>query len=148
MTPRKWLLAAVIAAAGVARAGTFEDIRELTRDLSVATWTGDAVWFEENLADEYLLIAPNGDIRTKRQVIQELTTSGLKMDPYEPMEVHVRVYGNSAIVTGRIVQRFTVGGMRYTRHVRFTDVYVKRKSRWLLVSGHSSAITPAAAGKR
>lgn len=142
MRPRTLLLVALFLAHG-ASAGTFEDIHELNRDLSVATWTGDAVWFEENLADEYVLIAPNGDLRNKREVIRELTASGLKMDAYEPMDVQVRIYGGTAVVTGRVMQRFTVGGTRFARHVRYTDVYVKQKSRWRLVSGHSSAVVPA-----
>lgn len=141
MRARLILLTALLAASGAAHAGTFEDIRELNRDLSVATWTGDQEWFEQHLADEYLLITPSGEMRGKRDFIRELTTSGVKMDPYEPLDVHVRVYGGSAIVTGRVVQRFTAGGQRYVRHVRYTDVYVKRKSKWLLVSGHSSAVT-------
>ena len=142
MTSRTLLFAALLLAAGTARAGAFEDIREMNRDLSVATWTGDALWFEQNLADEYVLIAPNGDVRTKREFIRELTTSGVKMDPYEPMDVHVRVYSSAAIVTGRLVQRFTVAGTRFARDVRYTDVYVKKKQGWVLVSGHSSAIAP------
>lgn len=141
MRPRSLLFAALLLAAGTAHAGAFEDIREMNRDLSVATWTGDALWFEQNMADEYVLIAPNGDVRTKREFIRELTTSGLKMDPYEPLDVHVRIYGGSAVVTGRLVQRFTIAGTRYARDVRYTDVYVKGKKGWQLVSGHSSAIT-------
>ena len=115
------------------------DVRRLDHEISVATWAGDAVWFEENLADDYLLITPGG-ARTKRQVIRELAMPGLKMEPYDPLEVLVRVYGDTAIVTGRAVQRFTLGGTAYTNDRRYTNVFVRRKSRWLLVSGHASAV--------
>ena len=134
--------AALFAASAAAGAATFEDIRALNRDFSVATWTGDTLWFEDHLAEEYILITPAGDLRNKREVIRELTTSGVRMDAYEPQDVHVRIYGATAVVTGRMLQRFSVGGMRYARDVRYTDVYFKRKSKWLLVSSHNSAIAP------
>ena len=52
--------------------------------------------------------------------------------------MQVRVYGDTAVVTGRMLQRFTLGGIRYANDLRYTDVYVKRKGRWLLASGHAS----------
>jgi hypothetical protein len=81
-------------------------------------------------------------MRTKRDVIRELATPGLKMEPYEPQDVNVRLYGDTAVVTGRVIQRFTLGGVHYSKDVRYTNVYVKRKSRWVLVSGHTSVVTP------
>ena len=132
------LLLAVLAS--TAYGDPLEDIQRLDREVSVATWTGDAVWFEENLADDYVLITPSGEIRTKRDVIRGLVSPGLKMEPYEPTEVQVRIYGDAAVATGRIQQTFTLGRTRYRNDLRYTDVYVRRKSRWLLVSAHTSAI--------
>jgi hypothetical protein len=140
MRPRTLIFAAALLTAS-ASAATFEDIRELNRDFSVATWTGDSVWFEDHLSDEYVLITPAGDLRTKKDVIRELTTSGVRMDPYEPQDVHVRLYGSTAIVTGRFTQRFIVQKTRFVREVRFTDVYTRRKNKWTLVSSHHSSMT-------
>jgi hypothetical protein len=119
-----------------------DEVRRLDAEISVATWSGDTVWFEENLAEDYLLITPGGVMRSKRDVIRELATPSLRMEPYEPHEVTVRLYGDAAVVTGRMLQRFTLGGVRYTNDLRYTAVYARRKSRWLLVSGHTSLIAP------
>jgi hypothetical protein len=132
------LLLAVLAS--TASGDPLEDIQRLDREVSVATWTGDAVWFEENLAEEYVLITPSGEIRSKRDVIRGLVSPGLKMEPYEPTEVQVRIFGDTAIATGRIQQTFTLGRTRYRNDLRYTDVYVRRKARWLLVSAHTSAV--------
>jgi hypothetical protein len=143
MKPRLPLIVlAVTMLAGSAHADALEDVRRLDREISVATWSGDAVWFEENLAEDYVLITPGGSVRTKLDVIRELATPGLKMEPYEPRDVNVRLYGDAAVVTGRMHQRFTLGGIRYANEIRYTDVYVKRKSKWLLVSGHTSIVSP------
>jgi hypothetical protein len=126
--------------AGAAHADSLDDVRRLDAEISVATWSGDAEWFEQNVADDYVLITPGGTMRSKRDVIRELSTPGLKMDPYEPSDVSVRLYGDSAVVTGRMLQRFTLGGIRYTNDLRYTDVYVRKKARWVLVSGHTSLV--------
>lgn len=141
MKPRLLLYAVVVALAPFAlRADNAEEVRRLDSELAVATWTADALWFERNLSDDYSLVTPTGSMRTKRDVINELSTPGLKMDPFDPLEVQVRMYGDTAVVTGRMLQRFLLGRIRYANDLRYTDVYVKKKGRWLLVSGHTSNV--------
>ena len=143
MKPRLPLIIfAVTVWAGAARADALDEIRRLDSEISVATWTGDAVWFEENLSDDFVLVSPGGSIRTKRDVIRELATPGLKMEPYEPQDVTIRLYADTAVVIGRMHQRYTLGGIKYANELRYTDVYVKRKGKWLLVSAHTSILTP------
>ena len=133
--------AAVFLAATAALADDSEVVRRLDKELTVATWTGDEMWFAENLSDDYVLITPNGAVKSKADVIRELSTAGVKMDPFDTSDVQLRLYGDTAIVTGRIRQRFTLGQSRYANDVRYTDVYVKKKGRWLLVSAHASTVT-------
>jgi hypothetical protein len=138
MRPRPLLLAAALAVAFTLQADEVEQLRRLDKELSVATWTGDALWFEKNLDDDYVLITSKGTMYTKADVVSELATPGMKMDPFEAFELQVRIYGDSAVVNGRRLQHFTVGRARYANDLRYTDVYVKRKGRWLLVSEHVS----------
>ena len=136
--PMALLAFAVLSTAVYADDG--DEIRRLDSEITVATWTGDAEWFEKNVADEYVLITPGGSRRTKADIIRELSTTGMKMEPYEPTEVEVRMYGEAAVVTGRMLQRFVLGGIRYANDFRYTDVYAKRKGKWLLVSAHLSSV--------
>ena len=131
-------------AASVALADDAETVLRLDREISVATWTADPVWFEENLAEDYVLITPSGALKSKRDIVRELSAPNTRMDPFETSEVQLRMYGDAAVVTGRMTQKFVVGRIQYTNDVRYTDVYVKRKGRWLLVSAHATTIT----GKR
>lgn len=143
MKPRLSLIVLAVAVlAGPAYADALDEVRRLDSEITVATWSGDADWFEENLTDDYMLITPGGTIRTKRDVIRELATPGLRMEPYEAREVNIRLYGDAAVVTGRMLQRFAIGGTRYANDLRYTDIYVKRKGRWVLASGHTSIISP------
>jgi hypothetical protein len=141
MKSRFLLYALAIALAPlVLHAGDAEEVRRLDSELAVATWTGDALWFDRNLSDDYTLVTPTGSIRTKRDVMNELGTPGLKMDPFDPLDVQLRLYGDTAVVTGRMLQRFLLGRVHYANDLRYTDVYVKRKGRWVLVSGHTSNV--------
>lgn len=140
--PYPLMLLAVCLLAGLASADPAEDVRRLDAEIAVATWSGDAEWFEEHLADDYQLVTPSGSLRSKRDVIRELASPGLHMEAYEPFDVIVRVYGDAAVVTGRMLQRFTLGDIQYVNDLRYTTVYVKRKSRWLLASAHASLVSP------
>lgn len=122
------------------RADDVEELRRLDKELSVATWTGDPLWFRQNLSDDYVLITPNGTVRNKADVVSELATPGMKMDPFDAIEVQIRVYGDTAVINGRMLQRFTLGRVRYANDLRYTDVYVKKRGRWWLVSGHASNV--------
>ena len=145
MRPRPLLLAValllpLLAGTITLHADDVDELRRMDKELSVATWAGDAIWFQENLSDDYVLITPNGTARTKRDVVSELATPGMKMNPFEAIEVQIRVYGDSAVVNGRMLQRYTLGHIRYANDLRYTDVYVKKKGRWYLVSGHASTV--------
>ena len=122
------------------RADDVEELRRLDKELSVATWTGDPLWFRQNLSDDYVLITPAGTVRSKADVVSELATPGMKMDPFDAIEVQIRVYGDTAVINGRMLQRFTLGRVHYANDLRYTDVYVKKRGRWWLVSGHASNV--------
>ena len=134
------ILVVALLLGAVAHADSLDEIVRLDREKSVATWTGDTVWFEENLTDDYVLVTPDGQTRSKRDVIRGLVRPGLRMEPYENGEVHVRIYGDAVVVTGRMQQSFSLGRTRYRNDLRYTDLYIKRKGRWYLASAHTSAV--------
>jgi uncharacterized protein (TIGR02246 family) len=136
------LVAATFVFSASVLADDAEEIRRLDKEITVATWTGDAVWFEKNMADDFVLITASGSMRTKRDLIRQLSTPGLKMEPYEASEVQIRMYGETAVVTGRILQRYVLGGVRYANDLRYTDTYAKRGGKWMMVSGHASMVSP------
>jgi hypothetical protein len=139
---RPWLALAVLSLsfAVSALAADEEAIRKLDHENTVATWTADRRWFDQNLADDFVLVTVNGIVKTKDDVVRDLVTPDFSMEPYEPTELQVRVYGDTAIVTGRVFQRFTRRGARYEVDARYTDVYARRKGRWVLVTAHASPV--------
>ena len=117
------------------------DLRRLDRELVVATYSKDGAWFTKNLSDDYVLITSSGKAKTRSALIGELATPGLEMQPYEPAEVNVRLFGDTAVITGRIVQKYTYKDDRVEADLRYTDVWVKTPAGWKNVAGHASAIS-------
>ena len=117
------------------------ELRRLDRELVVATYGGDTAWFEKHLSDDYVLITSSGKIKPKADLLRELRTPGLAMEPYEPSEVSLRLFGDTAVISGRIVQKYTYGGQRVEADLRYTDVWVKTSGGWNNVAGHASPIS-------
>ena len=138
----KSLLIVLLALATSAFAGDADEVRRLDQEATVATWTADALWFQDNLADQFVLITPKGETRSKRDVIGSLADPGFRMEPYDASDVELRLLGDTAVVTGRMLQRFSRhhGEPRHVNDLRYTNVYVKRKGRWLLLSAHRSRV--------
>jgi len=130
----------VVSLALTARADDEREIRKLDHENTVATWTADSRWFDQNLADDFVQITANGIVKTKIDIVRDLNQTDFAMEPYEPTEVQVRVYGDTAIVTGRVLQIFTRNGSHYVVDARYTDVYARRKGHWILVSAHASPV--------
>ncbi len=57
-------------------------------------------------------------------------------------DLNVRVYGDTAILTGRSTQKGSEGGKDYSGDYRFTRVYAKQDGRWLTVALQATRIQP------
>ena len=117
------------------------DLRRLDHELVVATYSKDPSWFTKNMSDDYVLITSNGKVKSRADLVRELATPGLEIQPYEPTEVNVRLFGSTAVITGRIVQKYLFQGEHAEADLRYTDVWVKTSEGWKNVAGHASAIS-------
>lgn len=53
-------------------------------------------------------------------------------------DLHVRVQGDAAVVTGIYHEKGDSSGKPYAYHDRFTDVWVKSGATWQVVASHNS----------
>jgi len=89
-------------------------------------------------ADDFIGVGPSGTVRTKPQVIADFTSGELKFQSITTEEVQVRVYGNTAVETGRSTMIGQDKGKDVPRDTRFTRVWVNQRGRWRLVANHYS----------
>jgi ketosteroid isomerase-like protein len=116
------------------------ELEEIEQRLA-ATWQkGDCAAWGVMLAPEWSVIHITGDVMRKDQALDVCKaprdgTERLKID-----DVLVRVFGDSAVVTGRTVAS-SGGAKPETVTLRFTDVFVRRGSRWEVVASHATQVT-------
>ena len=115
-------------------------IRQLDHERIQAQIGANAVALDRIYADDFIGIGPSGTVRTKPQVISDFTSGNLKFQSITTEDVRVRVYGNTAVETGRSTMIGQDRGKAVPRDNRFTRVWVERQHRWQLVANHYSLL--------
>jgi hypothetical protein len=121
---------------------TGAELMQLERDIGDANVRRDKAFFERIEADEFVFTDSAGGLTTKAEDVASLDKPAgeFKLISYVPDDMKVRVYGNTAVVTGRTTTKLQSKDREVTNRSRFTDVFVKRNGRWQLVAGHSSRL--------
>ena len=117
-----------------------QTIRQLDNERIQAQIGADAVALDRIYANDFIGIGPSGTVRTKPQVISDFTSGDLKFQSITTDDVRVRVYGNTAVETGRSIMSGQDKGKTVPRDNRFTRVWVKQQGRWRLVANHYSSL--------
>jgi hypothetical protein len=91
-------------------------------------------------SDRYVATGPDGKLEDKRQTLADAKARKWSSSEYE--DVKVRVFGDTAIVTGGYKGTGTeASGKPFDEHLRWTDTWVRMPgSKWLLVASHYSAV--------
>jgi ketosteroid isomerase-like protein len=115
-----------------------QELKQLENEWLNSYLRGDKQTFDRIVADDFTRTDESGKFATKaeeRALVQAPPASVSASLTNEDM--HVRVYGNSAIVTGLIVSRVQ-GSLSFQS--RFTDTFIKRGARWQVVARHYSRV--------
>ena len=115
-------------------------IRQLDNERIQAQIHADAAALNRIYADDFIGVGPSGTVRTKPQVISDFTSGHLKFQSITTDDVQVRVYGNTAVETGRSTMNGQDRDKAVPRDNRFTRVWVKQQGRWRLVANHYSPL--------
>ena len=118
-------------------------LKQLDQERIRAQIGADAAALGRLYADDFIGIGPSGTVRTKPQVIADFTSGSLKFQSITTDDVQWRVYGDTAVETGRSTMDGQDRGKTVPRDNRFTRVWVKRHGHWQLVANHYSLlVTP------
>src|SRR6185369_12945428 len=111
-----------------------EQIKKLEMDRAAAVVKGDVAYVEKQTADDYMFINMFGQITDKKQLVDAMKSGGLKLTAEDLSDLKVRVYGNTAVVTGKSDIKGTMGGKDATGQSLFTRVFVKKGGTWQTVA--------------
>jgi uncharacterized protein (TIGR02246 family) len=99
---------------------------------------GDADALDKLWADELEVTVPKMPVMSKSEVLGFARSGRMKFQRYQTSSVKVRVYGDAAVVSGRLQRTRTPNGKTLDDDWRFIKVYVKRDGRWLVVAFQAS----------
>ena len=101
-----------------------------------STWKNrDCAGWGALLANDWSVTHIDAKIITKEQALEMCRTGPAVTSSVD--QLAVRVYGDTAIVTGR-TNATASGGGGLTVTLRFTDVFVRRDGRWIVVASHAT----------
>jgi hypothetical protein len=118
---------------------TRHDLIEIERQIGIANLNCDYKYFAAIEAPEFKFVGPDGSVTTRAQDLAGAPSCKKSSSKYEVDEASVWLDGRTAVVTGRVTIKKADPRAPVNRS-RFTDVFVHRDYRWLLVAGHSSKI--------
>ena len=146
------LLAACHAASALPRREKSEihkQIEALEQQWRNALVTNNVGQMDHLLADDYIGITSNGTVETKTQALDQRRAGTVRITRLDLTDTHVRVYGDTAVVTSLADLEGTNGASNISGEYRYTRVYARRLGQWKIVSFEASRIhdVDARAGK-
>jgi hypothetical protein len=98
--------------------------------------------FDRIVADDFIITGNNGKVQNRVEkrasVVRDYTPPEKMNAPdyifkIDPESHKIRVFGNTAISTGFIIEDYMWNQQKINFHVYFTNVYLKRKGIWQVV---------------
>ncbi|HWS54412.1 MAG TPA: nuclear transport factor 2 family protein [Pyrinomonadaceae bacterium] len=140
------LVAALLVAGGQATAWQAgqskaeQEVRRLEREWLDAYEKNDAGAMDRIVAEGFTITFPNGSVQTKAQLMGMIRAPRKGAPPkFHTEAVESRAYGDTVILTGRVVAEFQQDGKTVRDVSRYTDTYVRVGGRWQVVASHLSA---------
>ncbi len=87
-------------------------------------------------ADNVTIISATGDVINKQQLLQSVQN----VNSATVATMQVRIEGNVAVVTGMETETGRNNNSVYSNKMRFTDVLLKTKNQWQIITSQATAI--------
>jgi len=92
------------------------------------------------MADEWVIVSERG-VAAKEDFLGFVRSGALTHSSFEMVgEARINVYGETAVITCRVVNTAHFGGQRSDADEWTTDVFVKRSGKWLCVLSHITSV--------
>lgn len=131
-------LAALVLGASALAAEIPADLKKAVHDYDEAQVHGNGAELARLLADDYTLINSRGLVQTKKDLIDEYTAPGYKIEPFVVREPIEKVWTDGAVMAGVATLKGVDGGKPFSVTLRFADIWAKRNGKWQVIYTHVS----------
>jgi ketosteroid isomerase-like protein len=110
-----------------------QELLNLEDEFARAITNNDADALDRILADDWIIVDPDGSITDKARFLGVIKSGVLSHELMESTDWRVRLYGNTAVVTGLTTTKGKFMGQDFASCERATDIFVKQPDRWQCV---------------
>lgn len=97
---------------------------------------GDVAALDKLFSDDYVVTKNHGELWDKATHLAFVKSGAHKFLKIDFQDPNVRLYGATAVVTGRLNTQFRDDAGEFTGQSRYTHVYAKRNGRWYMTTNH------------
>lgn len=116
----------------------FVEVQELEERRWAALVAADTGTLRELFADRMSYTHSNALVDTKHSYINAIEDGTVSYVAVDPSDVQVRIFGDTAVVTGRAVIDARGGGNDFRLQARYSAVWAKLDDQWRFVCWHST----------
>jgi ketosteroid isomerase-like protein len=117
-----------------------QTIKQLEHDWEDAAKAGDADKMGAILADDWVRIAPDGKMETKKDALENLKSGTSKVTSDDPGPMDVKVMGKVAVVQGTSTEKSMSKGKDTSGKYAWTDVLENVDGKWMVVRSEATMV--------
>ena len=130
-----FILAALFALApAMATADPAGEVEKMEQKRMLAILNADMPALYAIYADDFFYNTSSGPSLTRSEYLPRYASGELKVNAADSEARDIRIYENTALVTGIVHVNATIKGENKQLHLRYLNVWVKRANGWVLVA--------------
>lgn len=102
----------------------------------------DRAAIEKNLHPRFFQIDIRGTRNERAAFVAALLDPKLQLDPYTVQELDVRLYGDTALLSGTTQIGGRFDGQPFAIHYRYIDTYVREDGEWRVAAVQVTRVVP------
>jgi len=118
-----------------------QELLKVEKEFAKAIVKNDLEGIERLVAVDWIIVDPDGEIVERARFFEVIKSGAMTHDAMESEDFRIRVYGDSAVVTGITRTKGKFMGQEFSTKERATDVFVKRDGRWQCVLTHLTRLS-------
>jgi ketosteroid isomerase-like protein len=118
-----------------------EEVVVLEKETAHAMSLNNASFFQRVYSDDYVGTAPSGEILSRSSLVTSIQNSTIKYSSFIASDIHVRLFGPTAVVTCTWSTRGVQNGRNFSRQYRVIHVYMNNDAGgWKAVAGQETML--------
>lgn len=120
--------------------GAQDELKQIENHWTDAQKSRNVDKLRDILADGWLGIGWDGTTSDKAKALRDLKSPANSLDSVEMGTMMIRIFGNTAVVTGTETEKSMEHGKDSSGKYVWTDVFVKQNGKWRAVTSQSAKV--------